>query len=612
MKSVGCWRFRTKFTLVAEQVTTWLLVCRRPREYLCNSNKTIWISLFLKLADLKLRKVLQLSWLYTFGDEVRILHLPWGRWAFSWLGVQNTSEDSLVWISFCGPSRGCRERGGGDRGHIRFQTCQDTTLRNLPGLRAPVKPVERDRLRQSLLIMDLLSTRSLRDYVVMLLHLLVMLDLISCLHLLDWSIWSLRSRLMSLPERRKKQKSCFELVRGLVDHWQDSQWKLMLSYTQLRRRWWKTLIELDPSMQLSDSLRMELMLWIVSFVTTRRTGSPSMCNFERLWRCRRGTCRTIWTDTSSWRITILDRTCACIYVAWKVEWKGPRKGEVHIFFWKGFVSTFSLHCLPRWGGRWWEQHWDEHWHDEQAWNEDESYTGLLGGIEDEPQATGEDDYDYFDDVDEYEAMALNCLLDVEDADEKQAGDAIQLQLAAHAAFGKAKGKGKFRQKGKPGKGKLVCSHITLNGSTAIRRVCRSTLQAETYSLLVTNSEEWSPSWRARCGADRSGKRIQGCAYHILLSQIVEVLQITWRPRFRLACKTSGLALSWPPFMTICGVTVRRPRLRWGTEETLWNGFRHPVDFGLSHQVHEAWFHAASPEGQLVQSAKASTAETLGP
>ena len=34
----------------------------------------------------------------------------------------------------------------------------------------------------------------------------------------------------------------------------------MLSYTQRRRRWWKTLIELDPLMQLSDSLRMELML----------------------------------------------------------------------------------------------------------------------------------------------------------------------------------------------------------------------------------------------------------------------------------------------------------------------------------------------------------------
>ena len=56
-------------------------------------------------------------------------------------------------------------------------------------------------------------------------------------------------------------------------------------------------------------------------------------------------------------------------------------------------------------------------------------------------------------------MALNCLLDVEDADEKQAGDAIQLQLAAHVACGKAKGK--FGQKGKPGKGKLVRSHLTI-------------------------------------------------------------------------------------------------------------------------------------------------------
>ena len=64
-------------------------------------------------------------------------------------------------------------------------------------------------------------------------------------------------------------------------------------------------------------------------------------------------------------------------------------------------------------------------------------------------------------IDEYEAMALNCLLDVEDVDEEQAGDAIQLQLAAHAAFGKAKGKGKFGHKGKPGKGKLVRSHLTI-------------------------------------------------------------------------------------------------------------------------------------------------------
>ena len=37
LEMVGCWRFRTKFTLVAGQVMTWLLVRRRPRESLCNS-----------------------------------------------------------------------------------------------------------------------------------------------------------------------------------------------------------------------------------------------------------------------------------------------------------------------------------------------------------------------------------------------------------------------------------------------------------------------------------------------------------------------------------------------------------------------------------------------
>jgi hypothetical protein len=41
------------------------------------------------------------------------------------------------------------------------------------------------------------------------------------------------------------------------------------------------------------------------------------------------------------------------------------------------------------------------------------------------QTAGEDDYDYYDDVDKYETMALNCLLDVEDADERKAGDAFR-------------------------------------------------------------------------------------------------------------------------------------------------------------------------------------------
>ena len=34
----------------------------------------------------------------------------------------------------------------------------------------------------------------------------------------------------------------------------------MLSYTSRRRRWWRLLVELDPSLQLSEEMRSELML----------------------------------------------------------------------------------------------------------------------------------------------------------------------------------------------------------------------------------------------------------------------------------------------------------------------------------------------------------------
>ena len=62
---------------------------------------------------------------------------------------------------------------------------------------------------------------------------------------------------------------------------------------------------------------------------------------------------------------------------------------------------------------------------------------------------------------EFEAIVLNCLEELEESSE--AGHAVQLQLAAHAAFGKAKGKGKGKsKKGKgKGRGKVVRSHLTL-------------------------------------------------------------------------------------------------------------------------------------------------------
>lgn len=92
------------------------------------------------------------------------------------------------------------------------------------------------------------------------------------------------------------------------------------------------------------------------------------------------------------------------------------------------------------------------------------YVGMLGGIEEEEHdqypVLEDDQHEYVDDLDEEGAIAPNSLIDVEDADDHAAGDAIQLQLAAHAAPGEAKGTGEgksFKGKAK-GKVVLVCSH----------------------------------------------------------------------------------------------------------------------------------------------------------
>ena len=58
-----------------------------------------------------------------------------------------------------------------------------------------------------------------------------------------------------------------------------------------------------------------------------------------------------------------------------------------------------------------------------------------------------------------EATALNALVDLGEADDdKNVGDAIQLQLAAFTAFSRAKGKGKGKPKGK---GKVIRSNLII-------------------------------------------------------------------------------------------------------------------------------------------------------
>ena len=95
------------------------------------------------------------------------------------------------------------------------------------------------------------------------------------------------------------------------------------------------------------------------------------------------------------------------------------------------------------------------------------------------------------------------------------------------------------------------------------------------SKLVTNSEEWSLSWRDKYGADSSEgwfEDVHWCAFHTSILQSVEVLQTTWRPKVWLACRTTGLASNWWPSTTRYGVTVRKLGILWRMVGTVLNGF----------------------------------------
>ena len=88
------------------------------------------------------------------------------------------------------------------------------------------------------------------------------------------------------------------------------------------------------------------------------------------------------------------------------------------------------------------------------------------------------------------ANALNAMLDLEEADDRQAGEAIQLQLAAFNAFGKAKGKGKgFGKKGVKGKGKgkVVRSQMSIEQ----RRAKLRDLKAKSKCLRCGGMGHWA-------------------------------------------------------------------------------------------------------------------------
>ena len=192
----------------------------------------------------------------------------------------------------------------------------------------------------------------------------------------------------------------------------------MLSYVSRRRRWWKLLKTLDGSIELSEPMRVELLLELSGLsrqeIIVIKACAPDQSKNNRPSGYRpKGKGKTYRAYTAD---------------AWYEE--DPTYEEDQ------------------------EQEEDFHEASYQVFDED-----TAPGYPEDPEGDGEDYEDY--ELSESEAIALNCLEELEESSE--AGHAVQLQLAAHAAFGKAKGKGKGKsKKGKgKGKGKVVRSHLTL-------------------------------------------------------------------------------------------------------------------------------------------------------
>ena len=260
------------------------------------------------------------------------------------------------------------------------------------------------------------------------------------------------------PRAREEAKELFRAGQKQGGPLSRQPGEPMLSYAQRRRRWWHMLCELDDTMVFSDSLRTELMLEL-SGLNRQEILVVKACADTKDFE---GVGKVLIENYSGTHLREGSRS-------WtgrgnpqqfgKSTGKGYGKGKPSS---KGSYSQAAYAAYPDDG----EDHaesWDETAN--QSW-EDDSYVGMLGDIaEEEPgNLEGDNEFDYFDDVDEYEAVALNSLLELEGAeDDRQAGDAIQLQLAAFTAMGKAGGKGKSfgKPKGK-GKGKIVKSNLTID------------------------------------------------------------------------------------------------------------------------------------------------------
>ena len=263
----------------------------------------------------------------------------------------------------------------------------------------------------------------------------------------------------------------------------------MLSYVSRRRRWWKLLKTLDSSIELSEPMRVELLLelsglsrqesLVIKACTKDSKGFESVAEIlvEHYTGVHLKEGRALGGSMPSAKGT--GRT---------PFYKGKGKGKSRGFPRRAYAafddeiakeedSHEPLDYIPE------AYVAEEQWGDEDVEEEFEEY-----------------------EVDDAEAVALNTLELFEDQT-PEAGHAIQLSLAAHTAVGKAKGKGR-KGRGK-GKGKVVRSHLTLEQ----RRDKLKALKAKSKCLRCGGTGHWAgdPECKFPAGTGKSGGKAANVA-----------------------------------------------------------------------------------------------------
>ena len=210
----------------------------------------------------------------------------------------------------------------------------------------------------------------------------------------------------------------------------------MLSYVSRRRRWWKLLKTLTGSVELSEPMRVELLLEL---------SGPSRQEIIVIKACA--------PDAKSLEpiVATLVEQYSGVHLR-----EGRSLGQPNLRN-SGNLQTRGgrpAGYRPKGKGKTYKAYTADAWYEEDVYYEED---------QDHQEDFNEASYQAFDE-EPAPGYHDNPETDGEELEESsEAGHAVQLQLAAHAAFGKAKGKGKGKsKKGKgKGKGKVVRSHLTL-------------------------------------------------------------------------------------------------------------------------------------------------------